>query len=167
MLKSRPLAVFGGIWFFVALLPVSQIIPHHEMVAERFLYVPSVGFFLMASALARPLTDRPRFATALYATGLVTLLFLSLRTVWRNADWRDELTLWSKTVQAAPQAARARNNLGAAYLRRGELTRAEEELNAAVRITPDFAIALETSGRPISTGMTRSEPSGNCRPPFG
>ena len=147
ILQSRPLVAFGGIWFFVALLPVSQIIPHHEMVAEHFLYVPSVGFFLMTSALARPLTDRPRFATALYATGLVTLLLLSLRTVWRNADWRDDLTLWSKTVQAAPQAARARNNLGAAYLRRGKLTRAEEELNAAVRIKPDFAIAHGNLGK--------------------
>lgn len=147
MLKSRPLAAFGGIWFFVALLPVSQIVPHHEMMAEHFLYIPSVGVCLMLAALVDPLADRPRLVPALYATALVTLLLLSLRTVWRNADWRDELTLWSKTVQVAPQGARARNNLGAAYLRRGELTRAEGELNAAVRIKPDFAIAHGNLGK--------------------
>ena len=37
-------------------------------------------------------------------TLLVALVLLSLRTVWRNADWRDDVTLWSKTVQVAPQS---------------------------------------------------------------
>lgn len=147
ILKSRPLVAFGGIWFFAALLPVSQIIPHHEMMTEHFLYVPSVGFCLMLAALVDPLADRPRAAPALYGAGLAVLLLLSLRTVWRNADWRDDLTLWSQTVQIAPQSARARNNLGAAYLRRGELTRAEEELSAAVQIKPDLAIAHGNLGK--------------------
>jgi Tfp pilus assembly protein PilF len=147
LLKTRPLVGFGGLWFFVALLPVSQIIPHHEMMAEHFLYVPSFGFFLAIAALLDPLVDRRRVAPALYAAGVVALLLLSLRTVWRNADWRDELTLWSKTVQVAPQAARVRNNLGAAYLRRGQLTPAKEELEAAVQIKPDFAIAHGNLGK--------------------
>lgn len=147
ILRSRPLVAVGGTWFFIALLPVSQIIPHHEMMAEHFLYIPSVGFFLMVAALVHPLMDRPRFTPALYAAGALILFLLSLRTVWRNADWRDELTLWSKTVQVAPQVARARNNLGAVYLRRGQLTRAEEELETAVRIEPDLAIAHGNLGK--------------------
>lgn len=146
-LRTRPLAAFGGLWFFVALLPVSQIVPHHEMMAEHFLYIPSVGICLMVAALAHPLMDRHRFAPALYAAAMVVLVFFSFRTVWRNTDWKDDLTLWSKTVQVAPQGARARNNLGAVYLRRGELTRAEEELNAAVQIKPDFAIAHGNLGK--------------------
>ena len=159
ILQSRPLVAFGGAWFFVALLPVSQIIPHHEMMAEHFLYIPSVGFFLMVAALFDPLVDRPRVAPMLYAAGVVALLLLSLRTVWRNADWRDELTLWGKTVQVAPQAARARNNLGAAYLRRGELTRAEAELEAAVQIKPDFAVAHGNLGKIFldRDGLERAE----------
>jgi Flp pilus assembly protein TadD len=154
-LVSRPTVAFGGVWFFVALLPVSQIIPHHEMMAEHYLYVPSVGFFLIVAGLAEPLLDRPQRGPALYAAGLLILFLLSLRTIWRNADWRDDLTLWTKTVRVAPQAARARNNLGAAYLRRGELTRAEEELNAAVRIQPDFAIAHGNLGK---TYLDRNDP---------
>ncbi len=146
-LRSRPLAAFGGAWFFVALLPVSQIIPHHEMMAEHYLYVPSVGFFLMVAGLVDPLLERPRFAPALYAAGLSTLVLLSLRTVWRNSDWKDDLTLWSKTVQAAPQAARARNNLGGTYLRRGQLALAQEQLEAALEIKPDFAPAWANLGK--------------------
>lgn len=147
ILQSRPLVAFGGAWFFLALLPVSQIVPHHEMMAEHFLYVPSVGVCLMVAALAHPLMDRHRFAPALYAAALVALVLFSFRTVRRNADWRDDLTLWSKTVQVAPQGARARNNLGVAYIRRGQLTRAEQEMEAAVQIKPDFAVAHGNLGK--------------------
>ncbi|MGB4782185.1 MAG: tetratricopeptide repeat protein, partial [Candidatus Methylomirabilis sp.] len=146
-LKSRPLVAFGGAWFFLALLPVSQIVPHHEMMAEHFLYVPSVGFCLVVAALADSLLDSPRRVPAIYSAALAALLLLSFRTVWRNTDWRDELTLWSKTVQVAPQSARARNNLGSAYLRRGQLTRAEQELETAVQIKPDFAVAHGNLGK--------------------
>ena len=146
-LRTRPLVAFGGAWFFIALLPVAQIIPHHEMMAEHYLYVPSVGFFLLVAGLVDPLLERPRFAPALYAAGLSTLLLLSLRTVWRNGDWGDDLTLWSKTVQAAPQAARARNNLGAAFLRRGQLALAQEQLEAALGINPNFVSARANLGK--------------------
>lgn len=146
-LPSLPLVTFGGVWFFVALLPVAQIVPHHELMAEHFLYIPSVGFCLAIAALLDPLLDRPRAVPALYTSVLTALLLLSLRTVWRNADWKDDLTLWSKTVQTAPQAARVRNNLGAAYLRRGELLRAEQELDVAVRIKPDLAVAHGNLGK--------------------
>lgn len=146
-LGTRPMAAFGGAWFFIALLPVSQIVPHHEMMAEHYLYVASVGFCLLVAALTDPLLDRPRFAPALSAVGVMVLLLLSLRTIWRNADWRDELTLWSKTVQTAPQVARARNNLGAAYLRHGQIARAEEQFEAALKIRPDFAMAHANLGK--------------------
>lgn len=146
-LRTKPIVAIGGVWFFAALLPVSQIIPHHDMMAEHFLYTPSVGFFLMIAGLLDPLVDHPKAAPALYAAGAVVLLLLSLRTVWRNTDWRDDLTLWSQTVQVAPQTARARNNLGSAYLRRGEIARAEEEIETAVRLQPDFATAHGNLGK--------------------
>ena len=147
LLKRRPLATFGGAWFFIALLPASHIIPTWELVAEHYLYVPAAGFCLVVVALADPLLDRPRLAPALYAAGIVVLLLLSLRTVRRNADWKDDLTLWQKTVQDAPQVVRARTNLGAVHLRRGELVQAEEQLQAALAIDPKYSPALGNLGK--------------------
>jgi len=145
--RFRPVAAFGGAWFFLTLLPVSQIIPHHEMMAEHYLYVPSVGFAMAAVGLFDPLLDDPRRAKVLYPAGLLVLMLLSVRTVWRNFDWRDELTLWQKTVQTAPDSARARNNLGGAYLRSGQPALAEAHLEAALRIRPDFASARANMGK--------------------
>ncbi|CBE67326.1 membrane protein of unknown function [Candidatus Methylomirabilis oxygeniifera] len=145
--RIRPVAAFGGAWFFLALLPVSQIIPHHEMVAEHYVYVPSVGFAVAVAGLFDPLLDDPLRRRVLYPAGLLVLMLLSVRTVWRNFDWRDELTLWRKTVQTAPDSARARNNLGGAYLRSGQPTLAETHLEAALRIRPDFASARANMGK--------------------
>jgi len=147
LVGRRPLAAFGGAWFALALLPVAQIVPHHELMAEHFLYIPSVGFALLAAGFLEPLLLHPQRARAVYVAAGLALGLLSLRTVWRNTDWKDELTLWGKTVQTAPQSARARNNLGAAYLRRGELTLAQAELEEATRIKPDFSAPYGNLGK--------------------
>jgi protein O-mannosyl-transferase len=147
LVARRPLAAFGGAWFALALLPVSQIVPHHELMAEHYLYIPSVGFCLLIAGLFEPILAEPRSARVMYGAAALVLVLLSLRTVMRNTDWRDELTLWRKTVQTAPQSARARNNLGAAYLRRGELILAQTELEAATRIKPDLSVAHGNLGK--------------------
>ena len=51
LLAEHRWAAFGGLWFFITLLPVSQIIPHHELLAEHYLYLPSAGVFLAAGLL--------------------------------------------------------------------------------------------------------------------
>lgn len=147
LLVRRPPAAFGGLWFLIALLPVSQIVPHHDLMAEHFLYVPSVGCALLIVGLLDPALSRPRPSVAVAAACILALSVLAVRTMVRNADWKDDLTLWSRTVQTAPQSARARNNLGTAYLRRGEFSLAEEQFAAAVAIQPDLAVAHGNLGK--------------------
>ncbi|MCZ7625606.1 MAG: tetratricopeptide repeat protein [Candidatus Methylomirabilis sp.] len=147
LVARRPLAAFGGAWFALALLPVSQIVPHHELMAEHYLYTPSVGFCLLLVGLLEPALAERQSSRVVFGAAALVLVLFSLRTVTRNTDWRDELTLWRKTVQTAPQSARARNNLGAAYLRRGELALAQAELEAATRIRPDFSTAHGNLGK--------------------
>jgi len=147
LLKDRPIAAFGGLWFFLGLLPVAHIIPHHEIMAEHYLYLPSVGFFLFIGALLEPLAAGRRFGLPVYIAASVVVVLLGLRTVWRNRDWKDDLTLWTKTVEVAPQAARVRNNLGAAYLRRGQGAHAREQLEEALRIAPNSPYARANLGK--------------------
>jgi Flp pilus assembly protein TadD len=139
-------AAFGGFWFFVTLLPVSQIIPHHEMMAEHYLYLPSAGVFLTAALLFDRQLSRSHRVPALSAAFALLVLLLAARTVVRNRDWRDNLTLWTKTVQTAPQSARAHTNLGEALMRRGLFSQAEGEFREALRIMPNDAVNLDNHG---------------------
>ena len=138
---------FGVLWFFVALVPVAQIVPHHELMAEHFLYLPSVGFALVvavlldgwiASGFARPVA---------YAAIGVLLVLLGARTALRNLDWRDDVTLWAATVQTVPENARAQQNLATAYAQRGQHKLAVRHFQLALAITPDNPDVIYMLGR--------------------
>lgn len=129
-------AGFGGLWFFITLLPVSQIIPHHELVAEHFLYLPSVGFSLVAGyAVHRGLEGR--YAAGVASIFVVIVLLLGVRTVVRNRDWADELTLWTKTVQTAPRSARVRINLAQSLKAHERYQEAIEQFEVYSTIKPE------------------------------
>ena len=138
LLRSDRWITFGGLWFFLTLLPVSQIIPHQELVAEHFLYLPSVGFCLVVSVfIERGLAVR-RAAPAVAAVVLLALLLLGARTVVRNRDWKDELTLWSKTVQVAPHSYWSHQRLGDAYKSLGRYEEAIGEYKLVQALTPGY-----------------------------
>lgn len=139
-------AAFGGLWFFLTLLPVSQIIPHHEMLAEHYLYLPSAGFFLMIALLVERAFVRGYNGRVVFGAFALIVLLLAARTVVRNFDWKDDLTLWTKTVQTAPESARAHTNLGEAHMRRNRFVEAEQEFREALRIQPDDAVNLANHG---------------------
>ncbi|TAL41180.1 MAG: tetratricopeptide repeat protein [Methylovulum sp.] len=139
-LANHRWAAFGGLWFFVTLLPVAQIIPHAWIVAEHYLYLPSIGFCLAAAMLVEGLLERVRQQRQAVAAVFALVVFLlGFRTVIRNRDWKDDLTLWTKTVQTAPASARARRNLGRLYMIRGRRQEAAQEFKAALRIAPNDA----------------------------
>jgi hypothetical protein len=127
----------GLLWIAVTLLPVSHLIPFRELLAEHYLYIPMMGVALIASgavdvALARG-TDRRVVA----AVAVAVVAALATRTVVRNRDWRDRITLWSAAVAVAPRCARAQFNLGQAYVERSRLGDAERALRAAAALQPD------------------------------
>ena len=143
--RNRWLA-FGGIWFFITLSPVCHIIPHHELLAEHYLYLPSYGFCLIAALLCTPLVENKRYAFLILPSLLIIILLFSIRTIDRNRDWKDGMALWSKTVKTAPRCARAQNNLGVEYLQEKNYQEALEHLVAASRIKPGYAEAYNNMG---------------------
>lgn len=145
-LANHRWAAFGGLWFFLTLLPVAQIIPHDEIVAEHYLYLPSIGFCLAAAMLAEGLRERVRQRQAVAAVFWLVVLLLGFRTVIRNRDWKDDLTLWTRTVRTAPASARARRNLGRLYMIRGRHQEAAQEFREALRIAPNDAATWNNLG---------------------
>jgi protein O-mannosyl-transferase len=144
---------FFVIFFFVALAPTATAVP---VMAERFLYLPSIGlvgcFVAAIYALGRGLSSRwpasPRVAWI--AMGVICLA-LAMRTYARNSDWHDELSLWSSAVQVVPADARAHMNLGNALEQiPGRLPDAITELQTALRIVPNDAQEHYNLGRALA-----------------
>lgn len=144
---SRPVFLFSLLWTALTYLPSVHLLPslhNGEIFAEHWLYLPAAGFALAAAGAAAALGRRfPRTAAA--AAALV-LLGYGAGTAVRNRDWKDDLTLWSKTVGAQPRCARAWHNLAMAEVRRGRLDLAEADLKRSVSLDPGQALALMNLG---------------------
>jgi hypothetical protein len=89
--RVAPVATFGIAWCAVTLLPVSNIVPTGIMLAERTLYVPSIGFLLAVAALASQAVAGTR-AGARVRAGVVMLcwaaaVFGLVRSVNRMSLW--------------------------------------------------------------------------------
>ena len=119
-----------GVWLFSALLFSGTIFVFLNvirvgpgMVADRFMFLPSVGFALLAAlALYTFLkidvkTNLPKGkATTLYlCAGLVVVLF-SARVIKRNPDWKSHFSIYKHDVEVAPRSAKLQSLLADAYL---------------------------------------------------
>ncbi len=107
-------------WFFISILPVSGLIPISQILAEHFLYLPSIGFFLLISWLFLstvtlfPISPRLRLIVFYSLIAPISLALLA-KTVRQNRVWRDPVTFYEYTLAHAQPTARVYNNLAMAY----------------------------------------------------
>ena len=146
LLLSNSIMAFAIIWFFVTLLPVCHIFPHHELLAEHYLYLPSFGFVLLVSLLFNRAAANPRWKYPVYTFFALTMVLFSLRTFYRNFDWKDSFTIWSKTVETVPSCVRAINNLGIEYYNRKDYQTAKSLYNRALALQPAYEKAYYNLG---------------------
>jgi hypothetical protein len=99
------LVLFLGAFALITVLPTANLLfPIGAIMAERFLYLPSIAVLAMILAIAPRLGLRPGRADLARAAGAAVLLLLAARTWVRNRDWRDELSLSRATVTSAPES---------------------------------------------------------------
>lgn len=71
------------------------------VVAERVLYIPSVGYCLLVGLGCHVIQSRTRKSFVLVCVSLLLATF-SLRTVQRNRDWADEESLYRAGIPINP-----------------------------------------------------------------
>ena len=150
-----PVAGFGALWFWIALVPpvgVNLLPVSTAIMAERFLYLPSVGSSLLAGlALVRLCGEvrwgrDARLPAARASAAALVLLALSVVTLWRNEAWKDEFRLNTRLVETSPEAPLPHYNLGLTYLRQGNVVLSHIHLRAAAERSPESAWILASLG---------------------
>ncbi|MBI3553929.1 MAG: tetratricopeptide repeat protein [Elusimicrobia bacterium] len=148
MRRRDPPSAFGAAWCLTALLPVSDIIPLYNPVAERYVYLVTAGAALAgASLLARLCRLREaRAARAAWVGAGLLVAASGLRTHARNRDWRDDKALLLPAARA-PQSSKSSVLRAGLMEEDGRPADAIREYETALRLHPGLVEAWLGLGR--------------------
>ena len=147
LLKNHPrrrIYSFCAAWILIALAPMldSGGLLASSLIQDRYLYLPSFGFCVIAADLAIQFgrENEPRrmivgTGAAVLLGACAVLLLLTLKT------WRDEVALFSRGIEEAPEIEYYHNRLAVAFAARGDFADARKEFNAAVGIDPNDTVS--------------------------
>jgi len=132
--RRRKTTCFWFLAFFIALLPVAQIVPLVTLMNDRYLYFPMLGFAALAglagARMLHVLIERQAIAVA-----VATLLVLPLAGMayQRTTVWQNSFALWHDALYKSPHSASVWYGLGDVYL--------EQEKTGLARTAYETALA--------------------------
>ncbi|MEI7801295.1 MAG: tetratricopeptide repeat protein [Bacteroidota bacterium] len=177
-LRKKTILSFSILYFAVTLSVVSNLVfPVGTFMSERFLFMPSLAFCLLLAYCISliPFYRFNRFpfqkntSTAVIVSNnffrtrsiqyLLVLILgaYSVKTIARNAVWKNNFSLFSEDINNSPNSAMAHHAIAAEYRKAGEQStdnrkqtdfynRAIEEDNKALAIHPKFIQAYYNIG---------------------
>ena len=159
--RAAPIVTFSLGWMAMALMIVANVIvPSGILVAERALYLPSVGIVILAAWLWQAGAKRAR-GPALAALGLV-LVAAAARTLTREPVWRSNATFFPALVRDAPGSFRGWWVAGMLAYESGNRREGERLIRGALQVYPlhagpwvDWARQLEREQRWKEAGEAR------------
>ncbi len=132
-----PGAVAAGVWI-LGWLPVNAIWPRTAiLMADRYLYVPAIGVYVLAAVLLLRLRSR---AVVLGALVVVLGVLASVRT----ATFRDAATVWRDATSKEPQSALAWFQSGHAEASLGRWAAATTDAENAIALAPRPEILVKS-----------------------
>jgi len=146
---SSKILFFSVVWFFVSLLPVLNIVPIENIMSERYLCLPIIGFcMLIGNLLVQRHNKIDPFNNASITVILLVLILaiFSFKTMKQNTVWTDQTVLWTNTARISPKSFKAHNNLGNIYRNAGRLDEAIVELQYALSLYNDYIDAHNNLG---------------------
>jgi tetratricopeptide (TPR) repeat protein len=157
--RRYPVISFGLLWTAIGIFPVSNVlVPTGIVLAERTLFLPSIGMMLVVGGFAAPIIERlraaPRAVRALAAAAVAAVLLMgTTRSASRQRVWQDQFTFWHQTTIDAPLSYRGHHALAQLLFQIGARRWAEKEYKTAIALFPkqwgayfDLANKLRLSG---------------------
>ena len=140
--KRAPAVSFGLVWTGIAIFPVSNVlVPTGVVLAERTLFLASMGMMLAVGGLIAPLFDwlgRQSASWSLLGASLVAAILAlgTSRSDHRQRVWRTNDTFWQQTVIDAPRSYRARHASAQILFSAGKKREGELEFRTAIELYP-------------------------------
>jgi Flp pilus assembly protein TadD len=148
--RARPYS-FALVWMAVTILPVLNVRwMAASAFAERYLYLPSVGFCALVAGggvwLWKQAGELPKVRWALGGAALGLAALATVEIVTRNRDWRDDKSFFTATLAVDPHASYMRTSLAVIEWSEYRQKDAVRNWQAALADKPDNAIAMSNLG---------------------
>ncbi len=149
--KRNRLVAFAIVWFFANLAPVSNVVPINSFLAEHWIYMASVGAFIIAGVIVKKgyvmIPVKPVMLRAGYLVLIALLIAAYARAaVIKNLDWKNEVSFFTSTLKHHPNNARLYLNLGNTYYENKDIDKAIEQYKKAIEINKGYAVAYGNIG---------------------
>ncbi|HMK25668.1 MAG TPA: tetratricopeptide repeat protein [Chitinophagaceae bacterium] len=126
--RKKSIVAFGILFYLITLAPVSNLFfLGGSTMAERFMYIPSLGFCIILAHFIIKLTKTESIKTKfknfyqffilngrLFLIVLGITILYSFKTISRSKDWKDNITIFSHDVKISSNSATANQILGSA-----------------------------------------------------
>ena len=156
------LVASGIVWFGIAILPVTNLlVPTGVLLAERTLYLPSVGLAFVAAGVVSWVTrERPAsLRILLVASGVVCGAFM-VRTTLRNPSWMSSFTVMATLAEEHPESFRGIWARAQGLYAAGEYEEAAVYYETALELVPEeYILIVEVARSRARRGRwTEAEP---------
>ncbi len=160
-LRKKSFVSFGILFFLITISMTSNLIVLiGATMADRFLYVPSLGFSIILTYFWIRFLRVPDgksaslgFTNVKFIPVYILLALYSYQTYRRNMDWHDNLTLFMADARTSAGSARAHYNAGTAMLDRFVLPNTDmnaDTRQSAVRVAiSELESAVRIDSAPI------------------
>jgi len=139
--KNNRQYFFWLAFFVISLLPMLTPFKVAWIVAERYVYLGSLGIFVLFGLGLQKLGETTKNKYVTFGLWAIIIIAFFVRTVVRNVDWKNQDNLWLAAARTSPSSPQNHNNLGDLYARHGNLPKAAEEFLLAIKLKPDYGDA--------------------------
>ena len=126
---------FALLWFVIGLLPLAYFIALNVPLLEGWIYLPSLGFALLAVLGLDSLKRWTSSGAPLWLTLWIAVMLGGV-TFYRNWDWKDDMEISLHTIAASPNNPLALRLAGNAYMRHGNIPEAEKMFQKGLGLAP-------------------------------
>ncbi len=141
--KKNKTLLFWLSFLFITLSPFLTPLGISWVVAERYVYLGSMGIFIAIGLLVERISQKiSKNAILFYFITALLVLPLGIRTIYRNIDWKNQDNLWLAAAKYSPSSPQNHNNLGDLYARWGQLDKAIEEFKRATELQINYGDAF-------------------------
>ncbi len=121
--KKNKILLFGSLWFIFALIPFTAIIPTNP-IADRRLYFPCIGIFMMMGYFANPVSTFLSRQNSDRGYRLLCIIFVGLcmyRSSYLTQFWKNNFSYAAEIIRLYPWDKKAYYVLGEENFRAGIL----------------------------------------------